>query len=135
MRRLGWMCLFAIACGGPPPVLPTPYQPYRQRQTAEHPAGGYLDEELGPGMYLVTFRGSTATPDDDVVAYSYQRAAELCGGPGSFDVLKDEDKSRVRTETESRAGAWGNGGFAWAHGTSETTETVWPRHRLTVRCH
>jgi hypothetical protein len=130
MRRLGWLCVFAMACGGSTQVLPTPYQPYKQRQTAEHPAGGYFEEELQPGLFLVTFRGSIATPDDDVVAYTYKRAAELCGGTGRFDVLKDEDLSRARTEIELSGG-----GFGWAPGTAETTETVWPRHRLTVRCH
>lgn len=86
-------------------------------------------------MYLVMFRGSTATSDDEVMAFAYQRAGELCGGSGSFDVLSNEDTSRRRTDTESRAGAWGNGQWAIARGSSETTETVWPRRRLTVRCH
>lgn len=86
-------------------------------------------------MYLVTFRGSTATSDDEVTAYAFQRAGELCGGPGSFDVLSSEDTSRRRLETESRSGAWGNGQWAIGHGTSETTEMVWPRRQLTVRCH
>jgi hypothetical protein len=138
VASLGTLAVLLAGCGrAPVPVQPTPYQPFNPKQT-EGPdgeaAGGYIDAVLQPGVYLVTFRGSTTTLAETVIAYAYRRAAELCGGQGRFDVTNEEDVSKVRAETTSSARAYGSGPWAVARGTSETDETVWPRRRLTVRC-
>lgn len=134
MRTRAIPALLLVGCASSIPIAPTPYQPYRQKQTEEHAAGGYLDEDLGGGLYLVTFRGSVATAQEDVIAYAYERAGELCGGAGRFDVMREEDASRESDDTEVHGGAFNNAGWVTGHASAETTRTVWPRRRLMVRC-
>ncbi len=116
------------------PIEPTPYQEYNVKAEPDHPAGGYLDRKIAHDVYLVTFRGTPPTAQEAVIQYAYRRAAELCGGDDKFDVLKDEDASKVDEETETHGAVFGPNGWGAVQATSETYRTVWPRRRLTIRC-
>ena len=129
---MGFVVGIVVGCGGAAQsaVQPTVYQEYNAIEEPGHPAGGYLDRKIARNVYLVTFRGTPPTAQETVIQYAYRRAAELCGGDDSFDVLKDEDASKIDERTE---GVWG-GGFGVLSANSETIKTVWPRRRLTIRC-
>jgi hypothetical protein len=136
-RRCGLAVLAAmlVGCAGSDiPVEPTPYQPYNADPAPGHPAGGYLNNRLMDNVYLVTFRGTVATAQESVIAYAYRRAAEICGGDRRFEILKDEDVSKVEQETETRGAGFGGYGIVQIDAKSETYRNVWPRRRLTVRC-
>jgi hypothetical protein len=126
-RTLAIVSMLAGCAGSDIPVEPTPYQEYNPTPSAEHPAGGYLSEEIAHNTYLVTFRGTTVTDQDTVIAYAYRRAAELCGGDNRFAMLNDEDASKVEDETRYR-------GLSSVEPTGHTYHKIWPRRRLTVRC-
>jgi hypothetical protein len=135
--RAGFVMVVGVvgACApSEPPVEPTPYQAYDSLSAAGHPPGGYYSVELGPGVYLVTFRGTVATSEETVSAFANRRAAELCGGDHRFKVLDDRDLSHV----EERAEANGEniGGSAWAdvHGDAQPSKPAGPQRRLVVRC-
>lgn len=133
MRHLLLSAVLLAGCvDGETIVLPTPYQAYVPHQHGDQAAGGYITAKLARDTYLVTFRGTTATPADEVIAYAYQQAAEVCGGDDAFVVLHEEDVSRTVTETETRAYVAPRWGIGRAR--SESYDTVWPRRRLTVRC-
>jgi hypothetical protein len=52
--------------------------------------GGYSDQQIGPGRYLISVDGNGFTSRSTIVEYQYRRASELC--PMGFDVL-DADRS------------------------------------------
>jgi hypothetical protein len=66
----GWLFLLTALIG-----CATPYQP-------KGLFGGYEDYELkgSPGLYFVSFEGTTATEDEVVYRYWRQRAIEVCAG-------------------------------------------------------
>ena len=117
-----------------PPVEPTPYQAYDGLSAPGHPPGGYYSAELGPGVYLVTFRGTVATSEETVSAFANRRAAELCGGDHRFEVLEDRHLSNVEERVE--ASGENVGGHPWmdVHGDAQPSKPAGPRRRLLVRC-
>ena len=62
----------------------TPYQP--QQQTM--PTGGYQEEQLDDGVYLVHFSGNGHSKLDTVIRYWNRRALELC--PKGFTLLEQQ---------------------------------------------
>lgn len=137
MRLALVAALFVSACGytDPPPVGPTPYQPYVAHGGPGVTPGGYTSQKLAQGLYLVTFRGTVASTQESVIGFAYRRAAEVCGGDDAFTIAREEDVSRVDETDEVRAGIFGGGGWASARARSWRERTVWPRRRLTVQCH
>jgi hypothetical protein len=126
-------CLMVVGCAESTPFPPTPYQPYNPTASPEHPAGGYLTTPLTRDVYLITFRGNVRTLQENVEAYAYRRAAEVCGRD-NFDVLSDDDASKVEEQSETSGRAFGSGAFASFSASTSTTQLVWPRRRLKVRC-
>ena len=62
----------------------TPYQPRQQAM----PAGGYQEEQLDDGVYLVHFSGNGHSKLDTVIRYWNRRALELC--PAGFTLLEQQ---------------------------------------------
>lgn len=67
----------------------TPYQ----RASAD---GGYKDEKLGPGHYLVQVEGTPRTDALTLRSYFHRRASELCAAEG-FASYRHALESGVRT--------------------------------------
>ncbi len=66
----------------------TPYQ-----ELVLDPRGGYADVEEEPGVFFVSFRGADWTTESTrrrITEFWHRRAAELCGGSGSYQVLELE---------------------------------------------
>ena len=49
--------------------------------------GGYVDEELGDGLWQVEFLANTWTSREKVEGYADRRAKELCGG--NYEIEED----------------------------------------------
>ena len=62
----------------------TGFQPYTW-------SGGYKDEKLSEGHYLVEYYGNGSTSAELVKAYWTQRASELC--PIGYDIVEEEKGS------------------------------------------
>ena len=53
------------------------------------PAGGYQEDKLNDGVYLVHFSGNGHSKLDTVIGYWNRRALELC--PGGFTLLEQTE--------------------------------------------
>jgi len=87
MRRCVWLLLLGLA------ACATPYQPMGF-------AGGYVDEQVGPGEYMIRFAGNGFTSMGLSYQYVMRRAGELC--PGGYEVLDrmgHSEQSTVYWET------------------------------------
>lgn len=75
----------------------TPYQPL---SASSEVSGGYTDERIGEGRYLVTFAGNTLTTRERVESYLLFRAAELTREQGYdwFVVVDREMEHEIRRE-------------------------------------
>lgn len=82
--KLMWAALVVAAAG-----CATPFQRNGVR-------GGYDEEELGPGHYLVTFRGNGYTSRSTVKTFLHRRAKQLC--PEGYAV-EDSDASSRTSQT------------------------------------
>lgn len=63
----------------------SPYKPFG----SETVWGGYEEEDLGQGKYLVTYHGNNMTAPDTVRSRAYRRAGEVCDARG-YDILVAE---------------------------------------------
>ena len=52
--------------------------------------GGYTDFETQPGIYYVSFKGNAYTSKETIILYWHRRAAEICGGPGRYEILSQD---------------------------------------------
>ena len=68
-------CIFMSACAAS-------YQKYTW-------SGGYKDQDLGDGKYLVEYYGNGTTSSQTVDMYWKQRADEVC--PSGFKLLDEKD--------------------------------------------
>jgi hypothetical protein len=116
------------ACGSHPPILPTPYQAFTNAEGAI--PGGYIDRSLGPGTYVITFRGDQATLWEDTLAYAHRRARELC--PAGYDALAEQDVS-AEIQGDGRTVAV-RLGYTTIVKHSPGAITQLPRARLEIRC-
>lgn len=93
--------LFAAAALAACAPTPTPYQPYRS-YAAGGIHGGYSDQQLATGDYLVRFHGNSMTSRDRVEGYMLYRAAELTlqNGYDWFLVVDRNTEHNVRTIVE-----------------------------------
>jgi hypothetical protein len=119
--------VLAVGCGSAPPapLPPTPYQPFTNQGPIN---GGYIDRDLGNGMYVVTFRGNVSTLYEDVLSMAYDRAREVC--PGGYETVSVQDVSaEVDNGTATANGIPGH------YTIEEPTRYTMPRARVVVRCH
>lgn len=82
-------------------TTPTPYQSYRSHsQGGIH--GGYSDQQVGAGDFLVRFHGNSMTSRDRVERYMLYHAAELTLKEGYdwFLVTDRDTRHNVRTIVE-----------------------------------
>lgn len=83
-RKAARLLCAALASGAvlhlPGCAAPTAYQ--RQDR-----GEGYLDYMTQPGVYFVSFTGNQWTNKETVERYWHRRAAEICGGPGRYEIL------------------------------------------------
>lgn len=84
--------LFVAGCASMPA---TPYQPYRSH-SAGGIHGGYSEQQLAPGRYLVRFHGNSVTARDRVEGYMLYRAADLTVQKG-FDWFLVQDHNTEHT--------------------------------------
>jgi hypothetical protein len=94
-------------------TTPTPYQPYRpERLGAVH--GGYSEQRLEPGRFIVTFHGNELTSRDRVEKYLLFRAAEVAlqNGASWFTIVDRHTEHDVRTYTRPDP-FYGPGYGAW----------------------
>jgi len=98
MRGLIRSALVCIALAACAPMPATPYQPYRAH-SAGGVHGGYSEQELAPGHYLVRFHGNSLTSRDRVEGYLLYRAAQLTvqGGFDWLSILDRNTEHNVRT--------------------------------------
>ena len=118
---------FLGACKGEA-RYPTPYQAFTTEEGAV--PGGYIDRPLGPGEYVVTFRGDQYTLSEDVMSYAHRRARELC--PGGYDTLAQGDVSKEVYGGGSGIGV--NVGYAVVVNHRRGWVVRFPRYELQIRC-
>jgi hypothetical protein len=130
MRRFGALVTFGwgIAACASAPILPTPYQAFTNAEGAI--PGGYIDRPLGPGEYIITFRGDQATLWEDALSYAHQRARDLC--PAGYDTLAQQDVS-VESHGAGRTTAV-QLGYAIVVRNHAGAVTRFPRAQLQIRC-
>jgi hypothetical protein len=123
---IGFLALTA-ACASAP-ILPTPYQAFTQAEGAI--PGGYIDRPLGPGEYVITFRGDQATLWEDALSYAHRRAAELC--PGGYVALSQRD---ISVDVQGGGSSVGTSlGYVVIVDHRPGRVTRFPRTQIQVRC-
>lgn len=91
--------------------------PYQRRGFA----GGYDEQQLPTGEWLVSVSGNGFTSMPTIYSYMHRRAAEIC--PGGYDLLDGTGESRTSTLVGYQNGSlWG----------SSTTK---PELVARIRCH
>jgi len=124
MRIVVWIAVLScLACAAPEPQLPTPYQPLDLH-------GGYTNEPIGDGKWIVTFRGNPLTLPEHVQAMAYRRAGELC--PNGYDTLSERDMSVTETEDDRTRCAVIYGSVYCRHHQGQSMTR--PRWQLTIAC-
>jgi len=118
--------LFATGCEEA--RYPTPYQPFTQADGAV--PGGYVDRPLGPGEYVVTFRGDQYTLWEDALSFAHRRAGELCHS--GYDTLTEPDVSADEQSDGRRAAVWIGYTTVVRHRPGRIVQL--PRARIQVRC-
>lgn len=75
---------------------PTPYQP------ADEDGFGYKESEIGPGKFLVQFKGSKQTDFFTAKTHAIRRANELCQSKGMKEaVIESTDNASTSGVTPS----------------------------------
>jgi hypothetical protein len=118
--------LFAAGCAEA--RYPTPYQPFTQADGAV--PGGYIDRPLGPGEYVVTFRGDQYTLWEDALSYAHRRAGELC--PVGYDTLAEPDVSADEEGAGRPVAVWIGYTTVLKHRPGRVAQL--PRARIQIRC-
>ena len=95
----------------------TPYQPFSNRWQQE---GGYVEKQMAPDLFLVTFQGNEHSSREMVKDLTFLRSSEVCAQHGFSYFSIEEDASgahgtgvfyspfrtlRIRCYSESPAGA------------------------------
>jgi len=91
----------------------TPYQPLVRGTTT---SGGFIDQQLEPGHFRVTFRGNSLTSRETVEIYLLYRAAELTVSQG-FDWFEmvDRHTDRDRRTYYDADPFYSRPGYAWGY--------------------
>src|SRR5487761_2609707 len=128
IRRLTIGLLPLSAACASDPILPTPYQAYTRAEGSI--PGGYIDRPLGPGDYIITFRGDQATLWEDTLSYAHRRAAELC--PRGYDTFSQQDISADEEGASRTVGTRIGNTVVVKHRPGVVTHL--PRAQIQVRC-
>jgi len=98
--------LLLAGCAAPEPSL---YHPLAGRD-------GYAEEQLGKGLYRVSFQGNPETSRERVQEYCLYRAAELTLETGSERfAVHDKQTDQLTQVTKQYYDEWGYPGY-WRHG-------------------